>query len=65
MVIIQRDSTKEYLCGSSTTLPRWGTLERFSALLVFPDDDAADEYANTCDLTREEDITFLPIRLGE
>ena len=65
MIVVRRDSTKEYLCGSNTTLPRWGTLQRFSALLVFPDEDAADEYLDGCPLAKDEDVSLLPIQIGE
>lgn len=71
MFVIRRDATGELLCGSNTTLPRWGTttgageLVRFSALLVFPSRDAAHEYADDCSLTRDEDVTFVPLLLGE
>lgn len=45
-VAIRRGQT--FLCTTNTALPRWGSLERMSALKVFPSREAAEDYMDNC-----------------
>jgi hypothetical protein len=56
-----RRGADQFLCGSNTTLPRWGTLDAYTALLVFPSVEAADEYMDNSNTITFEDDDVIAI----
>jgi len=58
---IQR-APDQFLCGSNTTLPRWGRLDTMTNLVVFPERADAEEFMDTCQSMIFEDtdsvVTF-------